>query len=80
MWLRRHVALVGQEPLMFEVSIRDNLSYGMRVPPSLHALEAAAELAQVLTRVARWHPSHRSLVNSGYRFNRGLDRGAPIEC
>jgi ABC-type multidrug transport system fused ATPase/permease subunit len=36
---------------MFDVSIRDNLCYGMPVPPSLHALEAAADAAQVLSFV-----------------------------
>jgi ABC-type multidrug transport system fused ATPase/permease subunit len=50
-WLRQQVALVSQEPLMFDASIRANLSYGMRVPPSLRALEAAAEAAQVCSPV-----------------------------
>jgi len=35
---------------------------------------------QVCRRVALWNPSHRSRVNSGQRFNGGLDRGAPMEC
>ena len=31
------------------------------------------------SRVALGHPSHRSRVNPGQRFNEGLDRGAPVE-
>lgn len=28
-WLRRHVALVSQEPVLFARSIRDNIVYGL---------------------------------------------------
>ena len=48
----------------------------------LMAATAAAHAGQVEPQpeVALWNPSHRSLVNSGQRFQRGLDREAPVEC
>ena len=27
-WLHRHVALVGQEPVLFAMTIKDNIKYG----------------------------------------------------
>eukprot|EP00878_Enallax_costatus_P014219 GHUV01014873.1.p1 GENE.GHUV01014873.1~~GHUV01014873.1.p1 ORF type:complete len:765 (+),score=113.02 GHUV01014873.1:294-2588(+) len=50
-WLRRHVALVSQEPVLFARSIRKNIMYGMEEedgcpePPTQEQVEAAARLA-----------------------------------
>eukprot|EP00882_Tetradesmus_deserticola_P009457 GHRQ01009982.1.p1 GENE.GHRQ01009982.1~~GHRQ01009982.1.p1 ORF type:complete len:424 (+),score=181.45 GHRQ01009982.1:207-1478(+) len=50
-WLRRHVALVSQEPVLFARSVRRNICYGMEqddgcaAAPTQEALEAAARQA-----------------------------------
>ncbi len=49
-WLRRHVALVAQEPVLYARSIRRNIIYGCEeddgaVPPSQAEVEEAARQA-----------------------------------
>ncbi|KAF8073219.1 Abcb9 [Scenedesmus sp. PABB004] len=49
-WLRRHVALVAQEPVLFARSVRRNIIYGLEpedgaAPPSQEAIEEAARQA-----------------------------------
>ena len=46
-WLRGHFACVGQEPVLFARSIRDNITYG-RPDASVAEVERAADLANVL--------------------------------
>jgi ABC-type multidrug transport system fused ATPase/permease subunit len=44
--LRRHVALVEQDPVMFDESIRANLTFGVSPPPSDDELMRVLELVQ----------------------------------
>lgn len=45
--LRRHIAYVGQSPVLFDDSIRNNIAYGALGDVSGQAVELAAERAQV---------------------------------
>lgn len=44
--LRSNIALVGQEPTLFNISIRDNIAYGME-DALQENIEAAAKLANI---------------------------------
>uniref|UniRef100_A0A1I7SW83 ABC-type xenobiotic transporter n=1 Tax=Bursaphelenchus xylophilus TaxID=6326 RepID=A0A1I7SW83_BURXY len=43
-YLRDHIAVVGQEPILFNYSIKENISYGMEGVP-FHMIQDAARLA-----------------------------------
>lgn len=43
--LRRHIALVGQEPTLFNLTIRENIVYGMQPEPTEEEIRKAATLA-----------------------------------
>ncbi|KAJ3323513.1 Multidrug resistance protein 1 [Boothiomyces sp. JEL0866] len=45
--LRSHMAIVGQEPVLFNVSIRDNIAYGAIGPVDELAIQEAAKLANI---------------------------------
>uniref|UniRef100_A0A8R1E9N3 Uncharacterized protein n=1 Tax=Caenorhabditis japonica TaxID=281687 RepID=A0A8R1E9N3_CAEJA len=49
--LRKNVALVSQEPTLFNCSIRENLQYGLSKTVSLHEIESALEISNALTFV-----------------------------
>ncbi|EGD74247.1 ABC transporter B family protein [Salpingoeca rosetta] len=42
-WLHRHVALVGQEPVLFAMSIKDNIKYGNATATDEEVIEAAKQ-------------------------------------
>ncbi len=46
--LRRHIAYVGQESVLFNDSVAANIGYGLAEPPSREALEEAARAAHAL--------------------------------
>lgn len=43
-WLRKQIGLVGQEPVLFNTTIRENIRYG-REDASDYEVEEAAKLA-----------------------------------
>ncbi|KAJ3274327.1 Multidrug resistance protein 1 [Terramyces sp. JEL0728] len=45
--LRSHMGIVGQEPVLFNVSIRDNIAYGAVGPVDELAIQEAAKLANI---------------------------------
>ncbi|KAK3823505.1 MAG: p-glycoprotein [Benniella sp.] len=47
--IRNHMALVGQEPVLFDLSIKDNILYGLPddVQGTMEQVEAAAKLANI---------------------------------
>lgn len=45
-YLRDHIALVSQHPTLFDMSIADNITYGITTPPSSHSIINAATSAQ----------------------------------
>lgn len=42
-WLRKQIGLVQQEPILFNTSIRDNISYGSESPSETEIIQAAME-------------------------------------
>lgn len=42
-WLRRHIGLVQQEPILFNLSIRENISYGNEGASEAEIVQAATE-------------------------------------
>jgi ATP-binding cassette, subfamily B (MDR/TAP), member 1 len=42
-WLRKQIGLVQQEPILFNASIRDNISYGSEVTSETEIIQAAVE-------------------------------------
>jgi ATP-binding cassette subfamily B (MDR/TAP) protein 1 len=47
--IRNHMALVGQEPVLFDLSIKDNILYGLPddVQGTMEQVEAAAKLSNI---------------------------------
>ncbi|SDA01401.1 BZ3500_MvSof-1268-A1-R1_Chr10-1g02629 [Microbotryum saponariae] len=50
-FLRNHVAVVSQHPVLFDLSIADNISYGCNLSEPRHALQAKIERAAQLAHV-----------------------------
>ncbi|QAT82630.1 efflux ABC transporter permease/ATP-binding protein [Corallococcus coralloides] len=60
-WLRRHVGMVAQEPLLFSCSIADNIRYGR--PDATDAqVEAAAKAANAHDFIQRFPDGYRTEV------------------
>jgi ATP-binding cassette subfamily B protein len=86
--LRRQIAMVLQPPLIFPLSVADNIAYGR--PGAGHAaIENAARLARIHDTVAGWPQSYQTLLGEGgmplsegekqrITIARALLRGAPI--
>ena len=78
-WLKRHMALVAQEPLLFDMSIRDNICLGLTTADGIDKSELptdddvmeAAELANAAEFI-------RSL-NGGLDTGCG-DKGSKVGC
>ncbi|CAG9532752.1 unnamed protein product [Cercopithifilaria johnstoni] len=62
-YLRSHIALVDQEPTLFNVSIRDNIAYGSD-NASQDQIEAAAKLANIHNYIASLPQSYDTIVGS----------------
>jgi ABC-type multidrug transport system fused ATPase/permease subunit len=45
--LREQIGLVSQEPNLFDMSIRENIGFGCKVPPTLEEVENAAKAANI---------------------------------
>ncbi len=87
--LRQHIAVVGQDTMLFDDSIRNNIAYGAREPIDDARVEAAARVAHVL-EFARKLPDgmetrvgeRGSLLSGGQRqrvaIARALYKDAPI--
>lgn len=67
-WLRSHIGMVGQEPVLFSTSVRDNILYGRR--------DASQEDVERAARIANCHDFIRSFP-SGYDTVVG-DRGVQL--
>ena len=44
-WLRAQLGLVGQEPVLFQGTVAQNIAYGAPTPPTQAEIEAAAKMA-----------------------------------
>lgn len=62
--LRRRIALVLQPPMIFPLSIRDNIAYG-RPEASLEEVEAAARVARIDAMIARLPDGYDTLIGEG---------------
>ncbi|KAJ1547417.1 hypothetical protein HK405_005925 [Cladochytrium tenue] len=61
--LRRHISVVGQEPVLFNVSIADNIAYGAKIgQSSMDEIVAAARLANIHDFVASLPQGYESVV------------------
>jgi len=47
LWLRQQMAIVPQEPILFNRSIRENMVYGCEIEPSMEEIEEAAKAANI---------------------------------
>ncbi|KHJ75177.1 ABC transporter, ATP-binding protein, partial [Oesophagostomum dentatum] len=59
--LRSHISLVGQEPVLFNYSIRDNIAYGMENPSDAE-IEAAAMLANAHGFITKLPAGYNTIV------------------
>jgi len=87
--LRRHIAVVGQDTMLFDDTIRNNIAYGSREPIDDARIDAAARVAHVL-EFTRQLPEgletqvgeRGSLLSGGQRqrvaIARALYKDAPI--
>nr|CDP91685.1 Bm7476 [Brugia malayi] len=62
-YLRSHIALVDQEPTLFNVSIRDNIAYGLD-DASQEQIEAAAKLVNIHSFVVTLPQGYDTIVGS----------------
>ncbi len=62
--LRHHIALVLQPPMIFPLSVRDNIAYG-RPAASLEEVERAARLARIDGYVARQPQGYETMIGEG---------------
>lgn len=53
-WLKRRMALVSQEPVLFACSIRDNITYGVGANVTDQEVEAAAKAANALDFIRKF--------------------------
>jgi len=60
--LRRSIAFVPQEPLLFHRSIRENIAYGQRNDSSLDAVTAAAKMASAHEFIEKLPQGYDTLV------------------
>ncbi len=60
-WLRRQIAIVSQEPLLFSGSIADNIRYG-RPDAAREAIEEAARAANAHDYIAKFPQGYDTLV------------------
>ena len=70
-WLREHVAVVRQEPILFETSILDNIRYG-RLAATEEEVIAAAKAANAHEFVSAFPEAYQTLVGErGVRLSGG---------
>jgi ATP-binding cassette, subfamily B, bacterial len=70
-WIHEHVALVGQEPVLFAMSIADNIRYG-RPSATPAQVEAAARLANAHDFITAFPDGFSTLVGErGVRLSGG---------
>lgn len=61
-WLRRRVGYVQQEPSVFGLSVRENITYGVDRMVSQEELEACCEKANAHDFIAQWPNGYETLV------------------
>lgn len=59
-WLRNHIGVVGQEPVLFATTIRENIRYG-RVDATFADIELAAKEANAHNFIIRLPQVSRSI-------------------
>jgi subfamily B ATP-binding cassette protein MsbA len=70
--LRQHIAYVGQETVLFDDSVRNNIAYGYAGPPDRARLEDAARAAHVLDFTQRLAHGLDSMIGErGMRLSGG---------
>ncbi|GMQ90343.1 MAG: lipid A export permease/ATP-binding protein MsbA [Gammaproteobacteria bacterium] len=70
--LRSHIAIVGQETILFDSTIRDNIAYGNRGPVDEQRIGEAAEVAHVTEFVNRLEKGLETTVGEkGLRLSGG---------
>jgi ATP-binding cassette subfamily B (MDR/TAP) protein 1 len=63
--LRRSIGLVQQEPVMFQLSVADNIWLGMDGPKDMVRIEAAARSANAHAFIAAWPQGYETNMGSG---------------
>lgn len=70
--LRHHIAIVGQETLLFDDTVRNNIAYGMTGPIDDQKLERAAQAARVTEFVSKLPERFETMVGEkGLRLSGG---------
>jgi len=67
-WLRSMLGLVGQEPVLFEGTVADNIKYGKLMQATMEEVEEAAKVADA-------HNFITSVLSDGYETNVGQGGG-----
>lgn len=63
-WLRNQIALVGQEPVLFTMTVADNIRYG-KPDATLEAVEAAARAANAHIFIAALPEGYHTVLGEG---------------
>ncbi len=61
-WLRRMIGYVQQEPVLFGISIRDNVTYGMDLDVSQEEVEKVCRDANAHEFISKWPDGYDTLV------------------
>ncbi|EDQ84875.1 uncharacterized protein MONBRDRAFT_12463 [Monosiga brevicollis MX1] len=77
-WLHHHMALVGQEPVLFAMSIRENIKYG-RATATDEEVEAAARMANAHDFIQSFEEGYDTMVGErGVRLSGGQKQRVAI--
>ena len=61
-FLRRHIAIVEQEPFLFSVSIGENIAYGMGRDVTQKEIESAAKVAAIHATICEFPEAYETIV------------------
>lgn len=61
-WLRSHIAYVQQEPQLFGMTVRENITYGIGREVSQEEMEAVAKKANAHDFISQWPDGYETLV------------------
>jgi len=69
-WLRSHIGVVGQEPVLFATTIRENIRYGQNDATHEEILAAAQEANahDFISKLPQVLPLHTYLISSLYNY------------
>lgn len=64
-WLREQIGVVGQEPVLFNMTIRQNLLMGLNRPATQQEIVSACQIANCHTFISRLPQGYDTVIGEG---------------